>query len=107
MQALAREHDAGLDHFLVELAHGCQQFCARHDAGFAVLVGLHNHHESHRHAPFPIRWPVFSTIQTRLYRYDERDFAAPTCPTELFPQAIAGTQSLWRRPPTSETSQNT
>ena len=52
MQALARLHDAGLDHLLVELAHRRQQFRARHHAGFCILAGLHNHHESHRHAPF-------------------------------------------------------
>src|ERR1700738_3715881 len=51
MQALARQHHTGLHHFLVELAHRREQFRARHDAGFAVLVGLYNHHESHRHAP--------------------------------------------------------
>src|SRR6266481_826123 len=51
MQALARQHDARLHHLLVELAHGREHFGARHHAGFAVLVGLHNNHESHRHAP--------------------------------------------------------
>jgi len=42
---------------------------------------------------FQTRWPVFSTIQTLLYRYDERDFAAPTCPTELFPQYMSVRQN--------------
>src|ERR1700712_2527942 len=60
MQAFARQHDARLDHFLVELAHGSQQFRARHYAGLAVLVGLHNHHESHRRTPSVSPRPVAS-----------------------------------------------
>src|SRR5882757_1497171 len=52
MQALARFHHAGLDQFLVEFAHGGQKFRTRHHAGFRVLARLHNHHESHRLAPF-------------------------------------------------------
>src|SRR6266849_9758691 len=55
MQALARQHDARFHHLLVELAHCRQHFRARHHAGFAVLIGLYNHHESHRHAPFSIQ----------------------------------------------------
>ena len=51
MQALARFHHAGLDQFLIELAHRGQQFRTRHDAGFRILAGLHNHHESHRYSP--------------------------------------------------------
>src|SRR6266849_5049036 len=55
MQALARQHDARFHHLLVELAHCRQHFRARHHAGFAVLIGLYNHHESHRQAPFSIQ----------------------------------------------------
>src|SRR5689334_4203342 len=51
MQALARLHHAGLAHFLVELAYLGQQLHARHHAGFRILAGLHNHHESHRYSP--------------------------------------------------------
>ena len=47
-----------------------------------LLVGLHNHHESHRHAPFD-----FNSKGRRLTgarQQDEPGFAAPTRPAELF-----------------------
>src|SRR5450631_3531002 len=86
MQALAREHDAGLHHFLVELAHRGQQFRARHYAGFGVLVGFHNHHETHRQAPFDPVWPVpnrpSSIRRARFYGTDMSD--------RIISQVIAG-----------------
>ncbi|MNI83658.1 hypothetical protein D3C73_1404900 [compost metagenome] len=47
MQALTGEQDAGLDQFFVVVAHRSQQLLARHLAGFGILAGLHNDHESH------------------------------------------------------------
>src|SRR2546422_538868 len=40
MQAVAGQHDPGLDQLLVELAHRREQLLARHDAGLALLRGL-------------------------------------------------------------------
>src|SRR5215471_18006636 len=53
MQALAGQHDAGLDQFLVETAHVGQQLLARHLAGLAVLGCLDHDAESHCSSP---RW---------------------------------------------------
>src|SRR5690348_238938 len=47
LQPLAGQHHAGLDQFLVELAHRREQLRARHHAGFAVPVGFDDHHETH------------------------------------------------------------
>jgi len=54
VQALARLHDTGFHHLLVELAHRGQQFRGGHDAGFGIPARLYNHHKSHRHAPFAV-----------------------------------------------------
>src|SRR6516164_6915040 len=51
MQALAREHDAGVDEFLVELTHCGEQLFARHHAGFGLLRGLDDDHEAHVNSP--------------------------------------------------------
>src|SRR5205085_11411503 len=45
LQTLTGEHDAGLRHLFVVLAHGVEQFGARHDPGFAVLARLDDQHE--------------------------------------------------------------
>src|SRR3954447_8589778 len=47
VQSLAGQHDAGIDELFVVLAHRSEQLLARHDARLAVLVSLHDHHESH------------------------------------------------------------
>ena len=49
MQPFAREHDAGLHQFFVELAHLGQQLLVGQNAGFRVLRRLDQNHESHRH----------------------------------------------------------
>src|ERR1044071_9212693 len=46
-QPLAREHHAGLDQLLVELAHIRQHLPAGHDARLRSRVRLDNHHHSH------------------------------------------------------------
>ena len=53
VQAFARDEDAGLGQFFVVIAHGGQQFVAGHDAGFGVLTGFDDDHESHG---FDLRW---------------------------------------------------
>ncbi|MNE83239.1 hypothetical protein D3C80_1800380 [compost metagenome] len=51
MQALTGEEDAGPGQLLVVLAHGREQFRARHDAGFRFLGCFDNHHEAHCCSP--------------------------------------------------------
>ena len=51
LEALAREHHAGLDQLLVVLAHRGEQLLAGHLAGLAVLVRLDHHHETHIGVP--------------------------------------------------------
>src|SRR5258708_21886497 len=87
MQALARQHNARFHHLLVELAHRRQHFGARHHAGLAVLVGLYNHHESHRHAPL---FNSGGRLRTSAHSQDEPSFAAPTCPAKIISGVIAG-----------------
>src|SRR5450755_434262 len=45
-------HDARGDEFLVVLAHGLDQFLARHRAGLGCLGGLYEDHESHGRCSF-------------------------------------------------------
>jgi hypothetical protein len=52
MQALAGEHDAGLDQLLVELAHLGEEFRARHLAGLGCFAGFDDDHEFHWSCPF-------------------------------------------------------
>ena len=47
----AVEHDAGLDHLLVELRHLGEHLLRRHLAGLGILVRLDDHHETHRVSP--------------------------------------------------------
>ena len=51
LQAGRIEHDAGLDHLLVELRHFAEHLLRRHPAGFGLLARLDDHHETHRIAP--------------------------------------------------------
>lgn len=84
MQALARLHHAGLDQFLVELAHRGQEFRTRHHAGLRILARLHNHHEPHRLAPSACLASQLLARRTIARQQDEPGFAAPTCRLELF-----------------------
>src|SRR5262249_40416733 len=47
LQAVAGEHHAGLHQLLVELAHFGQQLLAGQDAGFGILGGFDDDHETH------------------------------------------------------------
>src|SRR5947208_10533932 len=48
LQACQIQQDSGLCHFLVVLRHRGNQPVVRHRAGFGILAGLDQHHESHR-----------------------------------------------------------
>src|SRR6266480_422361 len=58
LEPLAREDHAGLHQLVVELSHLGEDLLVRKDPGLGVLVGLHQHHESHSNVSF--------------YLYDER-----------------------------------
>jgi hypothetical protein len=47
VQALAGQHHARLDQFLVELAHRGEQFAVGHGAGLGSLRRLDYHHDTH------------------------------------------------------------
>src|SRR6266496_2710044 len=51
VQPLTRQHDAGLDQLLVELAHRGKGLLVWKYPGLGLLRRLHNHHETHRHFP--------------------------------------------------------
>src|SRR6266511_6181819 len=50
--SLGREQHAGLRHLLVELPHRGHELLAREHARPRILVGLDQHHESHRGVSF-------------------------------------------------------
>src|SRR5207237_9160666 len=50
LQALAGEHHPRLHQLFVELPHGVEDLLVRKNARLRVLVGLHDHHETHRRA---------------------------------------------------------
>src|SRR5262245_16828377 len=52
LKALARVHDPGLDHLLVDLSARGQLFFIRQASGLRFLARFDNHHESHFRPPF-------------------------------------------------------
>src|SRR5207253_8142926 len=48
LQALAGEHHPRLHQLFVELPHGVEDLLVRKNPRLRVLVGLHDHHETHR-----------------------------------------------------------
>src|SRR6266481_1370879 len=92
VQALARQHHAGLDQLLVELPHLGQDLLVGKSACFRVLVGLDDHHESHLVSPVGAKGvrDLRSTLRTKE---DPPDRHAPSgrakCPK-------AGYSPAWR-----------
>src|SRR5687767_4744180 len=54
MKAFPSEQDPGVRQLLVEFAHFGQQFFTRHHAGFRVLAGFDDDHETHSGNSFPV-----------------------------------------------------
>src|SRR5262249_54936489 len=101
MQSLAREQHPGVGQRFVELPHLGEELLVREHARLRLLVGIHEHHESHRHASC---WPwtgAAARVSARVFSATRpRSKSSPTIlsmfmnsdiifPTKLFCPSIA------------------
>src|SRR5438445_12585927 len=100
LQALAGEHHPRLHQLFVELPHGVEDLLVRKNARLRVLVGLHNHHETHRRVSLLVGGRLDRPLRTGYERclYSQRRATVREIDTRdaFFRAGLPGARSLGR-----------